>query len=104
MAKTVQKTPRAAPGHLTPSSVAWWDDVAGEYDLDEATASVLLVACEAKDQAARARAVLGRDGETVTDRFGQLTAHPSVLIEKNARADMQRAIRQLDVMLSRYVR
>ena len=67
-----------------------------EFRIDDAgSISLLVVACEAHQRARRARERITKDGEVVKDRFGQLRAHPSVAIERDARDAYLRAMRAL---------
>ena len=50
---------------------------------------------EAYDRMKAAQAAIERDGDTVLDRFQQVKAHPSITVERDARAQMMAALKAL---------
>ena len=54
-------------------------------------------ACEAWDQAQKARARLAEEGLTVEGREGGIRPHPCINIEHNARLTCARLVRELDL-------
>ena len=86
---------RNAPGHLSPSTAAWWRRVLADYDLEEHHERLLTLAAEAYDRAQEARQKLAEDGTFYTDRFAQPKAHPAVAVERDARLSFARLMREL---------
>lgn len=88
--------PPKPPAHLAATGKRIWTSVQAEFTVDDAAGLALLrAACEAADRADQARRRIAREGAVVKDRFGQLKAHPSVAIERDARAAMIAAFRAL---------
>ena len=86
-----------APAHLEAATRDWWLSVVRTWELDEHHVRLLTLACEAWDRAEEARQRLARDGSYVRDRFRQLKAHPAVAVERDARAQFARLLRELDL-------
>ena len=86
------------PKHLSATARRFWTDVLSDYTLEPHHLAVLTVACEAMDRAAEARAAIARDGDYVEGRFG-LKAHPGLAIERDARTQILRAVRELGLDL-----
>ena len=71
-----------------------------EYELtDEAGQLILQTALEAFDRMRQAQARLKKEGLTVLDRFDQPKAHPLCTVERDNRAQMMAAIKQLNLDL-----
>lgn len=88
------------PTALSREAKRWWRELVDQYDLDDVAAELILqTALEAFDRMRRAQTIVKRDGEVVSDRFGQLRAHPGVIIERDARSAMMAALRQLNLDL-----
>ena len=85
-----------APTHLE-GSAKLWRDVINTYELSEDSIRALTLACESLDQANRARERLLEDGEYVTDRFGQLSAHPAVKVRNDALSHFRALMKSLDL-------
>ena len=67
-----------------------------EYDIaDSGGLMVLSAACQAFQRAEEARAVLDSEGCTFNDRFGQPRPHPMTVVERDSRAAMLGALKQL---------
>ena len=85
-----------APKHLSTEARRWWDRIAGEYDLGEDHGPLLLqTALEAFDRMRGCQKQIAKDGPMLPDRFGQLKAHPLLAAERDSRAQMMQAIKQL---------
>lgn len=82
------------PDHLLRSAVLW-DSVLESYDLEDHQLELLRRLCEASDDADAARALVKAEGMTVTDRFDQRKPHPAVDIERHARLNVARLMREL---------
>ena len=90
----------APPKHLGHAGRRLWRGVLSDYDVG-ATHDLarLQVAAECADRLDEARRVIDRDGPYVPDRYGSLKGHPALAVEKDSRALMLRAIRELGVDL-----
>jgi P27 family predicted phage terminase small subunit len=92
-----QKSP---PKGLSPEARGWWESIRSEYDVcDPGGLLILASACEAFDRMRQAQRKLKREGLTATDRFGQRKAHPAATIERDSRAAMLSALKQLNLDL-----
>ena len=86
------------PTHLTRDSKALWRELATEYGiLDRAGVLLLTTAMEARDRMKAATRAIEAEGQTVTDRFGQIRLHPLVTCERDARSAMLAALRALNL-------
>lgn len=74
-----------------------WRAVLADYALSAAELRVLDAACEAADRAAEAKAEVDRDGVSVPGRYGP-RIHPAAAVERDARAAMLRALKDLGVV------
>jgi P27 family predicted phage terminase small subunit len=95
--KLVADMPPQAPSHLSPSARQWWETTVQDYVLQEHHLRLLQLACEAWDEAQKARAQLEREGLTVPGREGGVRPHPCVAIERDARLAVARLVRELDL-------
>lgn len=77
------------------AGAALWRAVVKDYELDSTESEILALACRALDRAARAREAVDRDGEFVTGRYGDLKAHPGMLVVRDAESAALRALRSL---------
>jgi terminase small subunit-like protein len=85
----------APPEHLGAAGLELWHSIQGSYALDDPGGLALLrVACEAADRVASCRRQLDEEGEVLAIR-GIPRAHPAAAIERDARAAMIRAIKEL---------
>ena len=88
------------PPHLSPEAKTWWTRLFEEYDLSDAGAQLLLEsALGAFDRWQEARKLLAREGPIMRDRFGQRRTHPAVAIERDSKATMARALKELHLDL-----
>ncbi len=87
-------TPKTPPG-LSKTARSWWRSVTTDYDLDDHHVHLLVLACQALDQAAQARRELDSGGSIFNDRFGQPKESPWVQIEHGARNDFSVLCREL---------
>lgn len=95
--KSQQKT---APKDLSPEARGLWESIRSEYDVrDPGGLLILGSACEAFDRMRQAQRKLKREGLTTRDRFGQAKAHPATTIERDSRAAMLSALKQLNLDL-----
>lgn len=92
-------TPKA-PAHLSKEAKAWWDSIVNEYDIqDQAGRLILQTGLEAFDRMRLAQGLLKKEGMTTVDRFGQPKAHPATTVERDSRAAMLGALKQLNLDL-----
>ena len=89
--------PPEPPAHLSPSARQWWKTTVETYVLLEHHLRLLQLACEAWDEAQKARAQLEREGLTLPGREGGIRPHPCVAIERDARLAVARLVRELDL-------
>jgi hypothetical protein len=83
------------PGHLGEAGLELWQSIQKSYQIDDPGGCALLrVAAEAADRAASCRVQLDRDGEVISVR-GLPRAHPAAAIERDARAALIRALKEL---------
>jgi P27 family predicted phage terminase small subunit len=95
--KKQQKTP---PKGLSPEARGLWRSIGSEYGIGDPGGRLILAsACEAFDRMRQAQRKLKREGITATDRFGQKKSHPATAIERDSRAAMLAALKQLNLDL-----
>ena len=89
--------PRAKP---SPEAAKLRQSIVEEWSIEDAAGMFLLdVALEALDEMRAAQATLAAEGVYVPDRFRQLRMHPAAQREKEARAHMLAAFKQLNLDL-----
>jgi P27 family predicted phage terminase small subunit len=87
----------APPKALSAEARAIWQQLASEYGISDAAGlHVLRVGLEAHDRMRAAQKAIEADGATVTDRWGQVKAHPLLSVERDARAQFLAAVKQLN--------
>lgn len=91
------KKKTAAPSHLRAKTRRWYLAVLELYDLEENHLRLLQAACEAWDRCQDAREAIKKQGTTYEDRFGQPKTRPEAAIERDARAGLLAALRELDL-------
>jgi P27 family predicted phage terminase small subunit len=85
-----------APKHLRPETRKWWRTVMDTYtDFDSHHVRLLTLAGESWDRGVEARERIAKDGAYLTDRWGQLRAHPAVAVERDSRIAFARILREL---------
>ena len=89
-------TPRP-PATLGEAGRALWRAVVDGYELDAGELHLLELACQARDDAAKARESVSRDGVVVVGRYG-VRQHPAVLIARQAEASAGRLLGQLGLI------
>lgn len=85
------------PASLRDPGRALWRSVLDGFELDAGELHLLELACQARDDAARAREDVARDGVTVAGRYG-VRQHPAVLIARQAEASCSRLLGQLGLV------
>jgi phage terminase small subunit len=68
-----------------------------EFELEEHHERLLTAAGEAWDRAQEARTVIEAEGAFYVNRFSEPRAHPAVNVERDARAQFTRIVRELDL-------
>lgn len=96
MKKSSTSLRNPTPSDLSPAAKAWWKRLHGEFDLDDSGAAFLLEsALRAFDRMNEAGALVDQHGVAVFDRYGQLKSNPATSVERDARAQMLAAFKQL---------
>lgn len=89
-----------APGGLSVEARRRWSALVSEYSIvDAAGVQILATALEAFDRMRQAQRRIRKDGTTTKDRFGQLRAHPLLVIERDARAAWLAGLKALNLDL-----
>ena len=91
-------TNNTAPKGLSSAAGTWWKRLHSEFDLEDAGAAFLLeTALRAFDRMSEAAALVDKHGVCIADRWGQLKSNPAVTAERDARAAMLAAFKQLNL-------
>lgn len=97
MKNSKAKKPKA-PAHLSREAKQWWGAIMGEFQIDDRAGELLLLlALESFDRMRASQKAIEAEGAVVTDRFGQQKPNPHVLIERDSRTAVQRALKQLNL-------
>src|SRR5690348_13925722 len=100
MRKTADNPPPAPPETLSEPALSMWHQLQTEYQItDKGGLVILTAACESFDRMRDAQELVKREGLTVNDKYGQKKTHPAVIIERDARAAMLSALKQLNLDL-----
>lgn len=91
----------SARKHLSKPAQAWFKAIQDEYAInDSAGVALLTVAAESWDRARSAREAIDVAGGPICqDRFGQDRAHPGIAVERDSRAQLLAALKQLNLDL-----
>ena len=92
----LENTPEP-PAHLKTHGRAWWVEMVGQYRFSAADLPILRMAAEQLDRAETARRRLRKDGQFITDRFGQVIEHPALAAEGKAGDRHERYTRRLNL-------
>jgi phage terminase small subunit len=88
------------PMTLSNAAKRWWREIQREFSIDDPGGLLVLTsAAEAFDRTKQAEAMVKAEGITTIDRFGQAKTHPAVIIERDSRAQMLAALRDLHLDL-----
>ena len=86
------------PQGLSDAARRWWHELQKDYPLTDAAGALLLeTALRALDRTEEARAIVDKEGTILKDRFGQSVPHPALKAERDARAQMLIALKQLNL-------
>lgn len=83
------------PKGLSSKARAWWKRLNLEWSLDDHGLLILEQAMRSFDRMQEASELIDKEGSVVKDRFGQDKQHPAILTERDSRATMLRALKQL---------
>ena len=82
---------------LSKEAQTWHDRLQESYAVvDDAGLLLLQTAFEAFDRMRKAQIQVQADGQTLLDRFDQQKPHPMLPVERDARAQMLAALKQLN--------
>ena len=86
------------PKGLSPEARKWWRLVTSDWALDESQLLVLETALESLDRVRQAQAQVAQDGLVLkNEKTGAVVGHPSLRLEKDAKNQMLRAWKQLNL-------
>ena len=89
---------RPPPADLEPPEAELWGSIVGQFVIDtDAALELLGTAMRARARMRRCAEQIGRDGETVKDRWGVPRAHPLLVAERGARDSYLAAMRVLNL-------
>jgi phage terminase small subunit len=91
------KPSKNPPNHLSSPAKAWFSSVIADYDLEPHHVRLLTAAAELWDRGEQARKVIGKEGLTFVDRFGQPRERPEVGIERNSRLAFAKLLREMNL-------
>lgn len=83
------------PGHLQPPTRRWWAGIVSTFVFADRDLPLLTAAGEAWDRAREARAIVDREGLTITTKSGEVKRHPATGIEHDAMIRYARFMREL---------
>jgi P27 family predicted phage terminase small subunit len=89
--------PPEPPGHLSEDMQSWWRQITGEFILESHHIRLLQLACESWDRQVAARQILAEEGMTIETGTGSRKPHPAVGIERDAKTQFARLLRELDL-------
>lgn len=88
------------PKNLGREAKNLWRKIQADYQIsDEAGLLILATGLEAFDRMRQAQDILKAEGMTTLDRFSQPRPHPAAAIERDSRAAMLAALKQLNLDL-----
>jgi hypothetical protein len=92
--------PSPAPDQLSPSSQSLYAELIRVYAItDLGGQEVLRSGLVSLDQAQAAEAQIQRDGQTFTDKFGQIKVHPLLPTARDFRAQWLQALKMLGLAM-----
>jgi phage terminase small subunit len=90
--------PPEPPAWVQPPEREFWEATVRDYLIEGPALAMLEVACSAMQRLREARDVLDREGLVVPGRYDGMTRqHPLVTVERDARVQLLRALRELDL-------
>jgi P27 family predicted phage terminase small subunit len=94
---SIEAPPPPPPSHLSAATQAWWIEVTNEFVLRPHHLRILEIACDSWDEMTAARAIVSKEGLTVSTAQGGDKPHPATSIERDCRAAFLKALRELDL-------
>lgn len=95
---TTKPESNPAPSGLSTEAKRWWTRLHREFDLhDEAARFLLESALRSFDRMNQAAALVAKHGLVIPDKFGQLKSNPATTVERDSRAAMHAAFKQLNL-------
>jgi|GEM_PF-1214516 len=88
-----------SPKKLSKTMRDWWDQVNENFVLEPHHLHLLKLACQAYDRSQQAKIILDKEGLSYLDKYKCPHPRPEVSIEKNARLDFARLVKQLNLDL-----
>ncbi len=89
-----------APAHLSPEAQDHWCRIVSEYQIIDAGGLLILTtAMESFDRMRQAQTIVAEHGAVLVADDGGLKANPAVAIERDSRAAMMAALKQLNLDL-----
>lgn len=93
----MKKSPKV-PSDLSKEGKKKWKALQREYEIsDEAGLTFLSSGCRFYDRMRTAQEIILKEGQTVTDRFGQRKPHPCAIVERDAATSMLKCFRALNL-------
>jgi P27 family predicted phage terminase small subunit len=89
--------PPEPPEHLSQEMRNWWTQIVNEFILESHHVRLLQLACEAWDRQVAARQLLAEQGMVIPTGTGSHKPHPAVGIERDAKTQFARLLRELDL-------
>jgi phage terminase small subunit len=88
----------APPEWVQPPEREFWDATVRDFVIEGPAVAMLEVACSAMQRLREARDILDREGLVIPGRYeGMTRQHPLVTVERDARVQLLRALRELDL-------
>lgn len=88
------------PSGLSAAAAGWWARLCEEYGIEDQAGLLLLeTAMRAFDRMTQASELIDTHGAVTADRFGQLRPNPATTIERDSRAAMMSALKNLNLDL-----
>jgi P27 family predicted phage terminase small subunit len=89
--------PPEPPPHLSEDMQNWWTQIVNEFILESHHIRLLQLACESWDRQVAARQILAEEGMSIPTGTGSRKPHPAVGIERDAKTQFARLLRELDL-------
>jgi P27 family predicted phage terminase small subunit len=84
--------------YLSAEAREWYGKLRAEWGIEDQVGQLtLMVGMEAFDRMRQAQELIREHGQLVADRFGQLKPNPANTVERDSRAAMLAALRQLGI-------
>lgn len=97
-ANALKNATTKAPRGLSAAARGWWGRLTSAFDLEDDAAQLLLEsALRAFDRMNEAATAIEKYGVVVQDKFGQLKTNPATTVERDSRAAMLSALKQLNL-------